>query len=911
MDWIHQLTLLRHLDLTGTNLADLPTSLTLLENLEALYLSYAQEIEDFDLVGTLVWLRELRLDNTQVDDLQFINGMTKLEKLCVWCTSVSDLFPIAHLTKLKSLDVGDTQVTSLEPLEGLTGLVKLDITKNRVHHLNSLSKLKNLEVLILNETSFDGDLKVLSQLKNLKTLSMANTSVNDLSPLAGLSKLNALNILGTDVQSFSPLQSLEFLDKLCFENEKVNGCETRRNRPLLIVAHLIEEFFSSASPAELEQGQYSIHTVVNGIEALLPGSQLLSEIPSTASTYGNPLIITSGSGISFTQPLLRFHGNEAVVFVHPKYLSTMATFKSFADTIQPGVKNWQIYSVNIDGNLSSLDSQTLVGHKKFFMAPASIDVLSLKISPPGSTKYLCMENIEECGYSPRWDGEGGTVLPKQNSQSSTFESIDPSSPMTLPRLHCLSLITTQLETSPVLLIRAPPSSGKTSTALLLEGHLLKSIGLRVVRISCLWLMQSWGTVFNDAWSQLFGISFEEWKTQPISTIVLIDEAQILYTEYLDFWDGIKLMGQGRYPFLKIVLFAAYGYHGVGEFRGTPVDITACLGLNDLCLSEEEAGVFMTAYFAEKRLFSEDINEAAGLLFSMTSGHVGLCKNIMESVHNQVVYTGRQNRLIGELIKLFNSPRTYSAVYSARAFHNFHELSRDRIGCMEAIRKLFHQGFLLNNIPNRADLLTYGFVREENDKLVLFAPIAAVYLKSIVLGSFQQSTNDPNSLHEFVISVCRNMNASTLSESLGKTVKDGTPLERLWQMEFWRGGMMALGPNSILSPDVGALFGVKGFIDFTVQCHYNPMRSTFLSFWGIELLREGKSLNEHCQRFDVSSGGKYSKLVDAFDEFVIIDFRKFRPRTFIKNVIYVVYSTDFSSMDIMGEGMKETSISLLQ
>ncbi|KAJ3057596.1 hypothetical protein HDU99_007233 [Rhizoclosmatium hyalinum] len=225
LDWIHQLTLLRHLDLTGTNLPDLPKSLTLLENLEALYLSYAQEIEDFDLVGTLVWLRELRLDNTQVDDLQFIKGMTNLEKLCVWCTSISDLFPIAHLTKLKSLDIGDTQVTSLEPLEGLTGLVKLDITKNRVHHLNSLSKLENLEVLILNETNFDGDLKVLSQLKNLKTLSVANTSVNDLSPLAGLSKLNALNILGTDVQSFSPLQSLEFLDKLCFENEKVNGCE--------------------------------------------------------------------------------------------------------------------------------------------------------------------------------------------------------------------------------------------------------------------------------------------------------------------------------------------------------------------------------------------------------------------------------------------------------------------------------------------------------------------------------------------------------------------------------------------------------------------------------------------------------------------------------------------------------------
>ncbi|KAJ3244063.1 hypothetical protein HDU78_011543, partial [Chytriomyces hyalinus] len=80
--------------------------------------------------------------------------------------------------------------------------------------------------------------------------------------------------------------------------------EQERRRPLEDVADMIGAFFLGVSPAEL--GRYKLSAVVNGVESALPGSQLLSLIPTTSCSE-HPRELVS--------PNFRPLGNEVAVFI--------------------------------------------------------------------------------------------------------------------------------------------------------------------------------------------------------------------------------------------------------------------------------------------------------------------------------------------------------------------------------------------------------------------------------------------------------------------------------------------------------------------------------------------------------------------------------------------------------------------
>ena len=61
-----------------------------------------------------------------------------------------------------------------------------------------LSELKNLKSLTLTETPVS-DLSPLAELKNLESLILVATKVSDLSPLSELKKLKSLSVLSTPV----------------------------------------------------------------------------------------------------------------------------------------------------------------------------------------------------------------------------------------------------------------------------------------------------------------------------------------------------------------------------------------------------------------------------------------------------------------------------------------------------------------------------------------------------------------------------------------------------------------------------------------------------------------------------------------------------------------------------------------
>ena len=128
-----------------------------------------------------IWLYELDLsDNVHLFDLSLLQNFRNLQRLNIRSTQVSDLVPLKDLKRLQRLSVSGWAVSELSPLKYLifleTLIVSVEIeydvdTGNPYHRPSSLT-----------------DLSPLKDLKNLRTIDVARTSISDLQPILHLIK---------------------------------------------------------------------------------------------------------------------------------------------------------------------------------------------------------------------------------------------------------------------------------------------------------------------------------------------------------------------------------------------------------------------------------------------------------------------------------------------------------------------------------------------------------------------------------------------------------------------------------------------------------------------------------------------------------------------------------------------------
>jgi len=112
-----------------------------------------------------------------------------------------------------------------------------------------------------------------------------------------------------------------------------------------------------------------------------------------------------------------------------------------------------------------------------------------------------------------------------------------------------------------------------------------------------------------------------------------------------------------------------------------------------------------------------------------------------------------------------------------------------------------------------------------------------------------------------------------------------PLEAQYQDEFYRSCHELSRGSTITFPEFGT---AKGRVDF-----YIPARK-----WGIELLRDGRALEEHWGRF--SSTGIYTTTL-ALDDYIILDFRVTSVKEHhpsLRNLYHIVFSEDFWNCQIL-------------
>ena len=159
--------------------------------------------------------------------------MSTLTRLDAVNKDISDLTGIEYATNLIRLNFGtgnrrnNNTISDLSPLSNLTNLKTLSLQHNNISDISPLSGLTNLTVLELGDPqeipsrladNTIADISPLSNLTNLRKLELLNSSIVDISPLSGLTNLTELGLQNNSIVDISPLSDLTNLTTLYLEN---------------------------------------------------------------------------------------------------------------------------------------------------------------------------------------------------------------------------------------------------------------------------------------------------------------------------------------------------------------------------------------------------------------------------------------------------------------------------------------------------------------------------------------------------------------------------------------------------------------------------------------------------------------------------------------------------------------------
>jgi hypothetical protein len=117
------------------------------------------------------------------------------------------------------------------------------------------------------------------------------------------------------------------------------------------------------------------------------------------------------------------------------------------------------------------------------------------------------------------------------------------------------------------------------------------------------------------------------------------------------------------------------------------------------------------------------------------------------------------------------------------------------------------------------------------------------------------------------------------------------------MELFHSLCSCLPANTLVSPDVGGIFGSRGFVDFYIGGNMK---------FGIEVARDGAELNRHLARFNAKEG-IYPAI--PFNSWIILDFRrkKVKQQSMKRGVLYVVFKDDFQTCSLFSASSSQLNV----
>ncbi|KAK1928910.1 hypothetical protein P3T76_015550 [Phytophthora citrophthora] len=491
-----------------------------------------------------------------------------------------------------------------------------------------------------------------------------------------------------------------------------------------------------------------------------------------------------------------------------------------------------------------------------------------------------LQKVNTVEYQDVWYGLQGSV--------GRGEGIDLNDERTLSRSALTADIIDRLDETHVVLVKSPPMTGKTSLTTLVSRTLVtkhreerkKSV---VFNVSALGISED--ETFEDIFKQQCEVSWADAKSTLPShgymVYIVLDEAQVIYRQGTSsprhkstmFWQLVKYVLNNAAYSVRILMFAAYGSGPAYTLLATPVqfDKRMVFTIEELNFSHDEVQEYVSKWF-KGIAFLERLSALEAFcanLEELTGGHVGLCATAIHTL-NEVYFSRKRSgsdlpsadawiRMLqsGSLYQA-NDNELFESLISTRAVWILKTLSTEELDRLERIAYGANPGSDDNIVEQ---CLQKGILVQTEQRYLFSSPVMWRFFVKMRVGHIVRALDAPKTLPEMVARVMRSIDYNSIRQTLGRSLSSDIPLERAWQMEFYKAAYRCTPSTFVTSADVGALFGSSGFVDFTI--HGGDI------FWGIELLREASNLVEHIERF--SPGGSYFSL--KLSDFCLIDFRR--------------------------------------
>ena len=196
-------------NLTYLSLVDVQadSSISLCENgnYEGLYLSNI-DIDSFDFLPTCKNLTSLKLEKINIEngmDIEFPTGLT--EVMFKGC-GLKNLKRFLMLPNLVSLDVSDNEILDINDLSKLNDLKELSLANNSIQDLTPIKNLKGNIKLNISGIKLGGDILSLLSTMQFEELYVANCDLSSLDFLEGHTEIKRLDISNNSISDIDILK---------------------------------------------------------------------------------------------------------------------------------------------------------------------------------------------------------------------------------------------------------------------------------------------------------------------------------------------------------------------------------------------------------------------------------------------------------------------------------------------------------------------------------------------------------------------------------------------------------------------------------------------------------------------------------------------------------------------------------
>jgi internalin A len=203
-------------------------------------------------------LKDLNLENKEIEDLSPLSGLVGLEKLILDNNRIRNLTPLAGLVNLKKLFLVNNQLTDLAPLTTLIQLETLYLTDNQLTDISPLQNLKHLNVLFLSGNRID-TLSPLRLSSRLTWLIADHNRISDISGLKRLTSLKRLDLTGNPLSEvgaiarFPNFKQFRLPDTISMAQKSSTPSQSLRSKPISTKETQPKPVIAEISPAPVSK----------------------------------------------------------------------------------------------------------------------------------------------------------------------------------------------------------------------------------------------------------------------------------------------------------------------------------------------------------------------------------------------------------------------------------------------------------------------------------------------------------------------------------------------------------------------------------------------------------------------------------------------------------------------------------